>query len=127
MGRAQFLDVMTVSDVMIDTLRWSGGNTALDALSSALPIVTVEGRYMRGRETAAMLRIRGIGELIAANADQYLGLAQKVASEPAYRRELALRIRTRLPDLVDRSEPIAALAGALERVATQQARGGRDV
>jgi len=127
MGRAQFLDVMTVSDVMIDTLRWSGGNTALDALSSALPIVTVEGRYMRGRQTAAMLRIRGIGGLIAANADQYLGLAQKVASEPTYRRELALRIRTRLPDLVDRSEPIAALAGALERVATQQARGGRDV
>lgn len=127
MGRAQFLDVMTVSDVMIDTLRWSGGNTALDALSSALPIVTVEGRYMRGRQTAAMLRILGIGKLIAANADQYLGLAQKVASEPAYRRELALRIRTRLPDLVDRSEPIAALAGALERVATQQARGGRDV
>jgi len=82
---------------------------------------------MRGRQTAAMLRILGIGELIAANTDQYLGLAQKVASEPAYRRELALRIRTRLPDLVDRSEPIDALAGALERVATQQARGGRDV
>ena len=44
MSRAPFLDVMAVSDVMIDTLHWSGGNTTPDALSSALPIVTMEGR-----------------------------------------------------------------------------------
>jgi len=119
MGRAPFLDVMKVSDVMIDTLRWSGGNTTLDALSSGLPIVTLEGRYMRGRQTAAMLRILGVEELIAADADQYLALAQKVASETAYRSALALRIRTRLPDLLDRSEPSTALASALERIAAE--------
>ena len=60
---------MQISDVMIDTLRWSGGNTTLDALASALPVVTLEGRFMRGRQTAAMLRILGIEELIARDQE----------------------------------------------------------
>jgi CRISPR-associated protein Csy1 len=83
MSRAQFLGVMAVSDVMIDTLRWSGGNTTLDALSTWLPIVTLEGELMRGRQTAAMLRILGLEELIAADRDDYLARRSQSRERPA--------------------------------------------
>ena len=102
MSRGDFLSVMKISDVMIDTLRWSGGNTTLDALASALPVVTLEGRFMRGRQTAAMLRILGIEELIAGDQEQYVALALRVASDKAYRAELSARIRGGLPKLFDR-------------------------
>ena len=115
--RDQFLNVMGISDVMIDTLRWSGGNTTLDVLASALPIVTLEGRFMRGRQTAAMLRILGIEELIATDEEQYVALALRVGSDATYRAELSARIRNSLPKLIDRREPIAALGRALERIA----------
>jgi predicted O-linked N-acetylglucosamine transferase (SPINDLY family) len=68
---------------MLDTMHWSGGNTSLDALSSGLPIVTLEGRFMRGRQSAAMLRTVGVEELIARDAQQYVDIALRVARDPA--------------------------------------------
>jgi CRISPR-associated protein Csy1 len=117
MGRDEFLGVMGISDVMIDTLRWSGGNTTLDALASALPVVTLEGRFMRGRQTAAMLRILGIEELVAGDQEHYVAQALRVAGDKGYRAELSARIRGGLPKLFDRPEPIAALAAAFEEIA----------
>lgn len=121
MDRASFLGVMQVADVMIDTLRWSGGNTTLDALASALPVVTMEGAFMRGRQTAAMLRILGLDELIAADRDAYVARALRVTGDPGYRSALSLRIRDALPKLLDRPEPAAALANALEQAAKASA------
>jgi protein O-GlcNAc transferase len=116
MSHDDFRRVMTVSDVMLDTMHWSGGNTSLDALSSGLPIVTLEGRFMRGRQSAAMLRTVGVEELIARDAQQYVDIALRVARDPASRASLSRRIREGLPRLLDRSEPIEALADALDRM-----------
>jgi predicted O-linked N-acetylglucosamine transferase (SPINDLY family) len=74
---------------------------------------------MRGRQTAAMLRILGIEELIVGDPEQYVGLALRVGSETMYRAELSARIRGGLPKLFDRHEPIAALARAFEGIAGQ--------
>jgi CRISPR-associated protein Csy1 len=114
MSHDDFRRVMTISDVMLDTLHWSGGNTSLDALVSGLPIVTLEGRFMRGRQSAAMLRTVGVEELIARDAQQYVDVAMRVARDPAWRESLVRRIEEGLPRLIDRSEPIEALANALE-------------
>ena len=58
-GHDDFLRVNAVCDAMLDTQRWSGGNTSLDALAAGLPIVTLPGRFMRGRQSAAMLSLAG--------------------------------------------------------------------
>jgi len=117
MSRGDFLSVMKVSDVMIDTLHWSGGNTTLDALASALPVVTLEGRFMRGRQTGAMLRILGVDELIAGDREHYIALALRVGNDKAYRTELSARIRDGLSELFDRDEPVTALARVFEEIA----------
>ena len=67
-GHDDFLRINAACDVMLDTLRWSGGNTSLDALACGLPLVTLPGRFMRGRQSAGMLELMGIHELVAADA-----------------------------------------------------------
>jgi CRISPR-associated protein Csy1 len=116
LSHRDFRRLMTVCDVMIDTPHWSGGSTTLSALASGLPIVTLEGRFMRGRQSAAMLRIVGAEELIARDAEEYLRLALRVARDSVYREALSMRIREGWPRLVDRSEPVGVLADALARM-----------
>jgi CRISPR-associated protein Csy1 len=115
MSYRDFRGVMTACDVMLDTLHWSGGGTSLDALAAGLPIVTLPGRFMRGRQSAAMLRIVGVEELIARDEQHYVELALRVARDAVWRSELRGRIRQGLPRLVDRREPIDAVATALEK------------
>ena len=119
LSHRDFRRLMTVVDVMIDTPHWSGGRTSLDALGAGLPIVTLEGRFMRGRQSAAMLRALGLDELIAHDARAYVERALTIAADPAYREGLSRRIRESWGGLVDRAEPIAALASALERMVEQ--------
>ena len=85
---------------MVDTLHWSGGNTSLDALACGLPVVTLPGAFMRGRQSAGMLSLLGVPELIARDRADYVSLASRLIAEPAWRRSLADRIRRRTRPLV---------------------------
>jgi CRISPR-associated protein Csy1 len=98
---------------MLDTLHWSGGNTTLDALACGLPVVTLPGAFMRGRQSAAMLRAVGAGELIARDSDDYRGIAARVVGDRAFRLRMAQTIRGGLGELFDRPEPVRAFAELL--------------
>jgi CRISPR-associated protein Csy1 len=119
MSHRDFRRLMTAVDVMLDTPHWSGGRTSLDALGVGLPIVTLPGRFMRGRQSAAMLRTIGVEELIVSDAAAYVERALAVASDEAYRERLSARIREGWGRLVERPEPIAALADELEAIAAR--------
>ena len=43
------------ADVFLDSIEWSGANTTLEALRWDLPVVTLPGRFMRGRHSSAVL------------------------------------------------------------------------
>ncbi len=93
-GHDDYLRVNLVCDAMVDTLHWSGGNTSLDALACGLPIVTLPGPYMRGRQSAGMLSLLGVPELIARDRADYVALASRLSADPAWRQSLAGRIRS---------------------------------
>ncbi|MEP6702137.1 MAG: hypothetical protein ABJB04_04040, partial [Betaproteobacteria bacterium] len=113
---AAFRAMLSVCDVMLDTLHWSGGNTSLDALAAGLPIVTCEGSLMRGRQSAAMLRQIGLHELVAGDTADAVGKAMDLASDVHRRHAIRRQIVDRCGDLFDRTEPIRALAEHLLRV-----------
>jgi CRISPR-associated protein Csy1 len=116
MTHAQYLRVNACCDVMLDTLHWSGGNTSLDAIASGLPVVTLPGRFMRGRQSAGMLEMLGVGrELVARDEDDYLAKAAAIAAKPELRAELSARMTAGHPLLFGRDEPIRALEDFLER------------
>jgi len=96
-------------------LHWSGGNTSLDALACGLPIVTLPGRFMRGRQSAGMLALMDIRELIAADPDDYVHKVAKIASDRPHRDALSARIAQSRARVFDDGSAIAALHEFLER------------
>jgi CRISPR-associated protein Csy1 len=108
-----YLRINLVCDAMLDTIHWSGGNTSLDALACGLPIVTFEGRFMRGRQSAAMLRQVGVPELIADDRDEFVRIASRLLQDAAWRRDLAARIRGGGERLFDTRAPVDAFAQLL--------------
>lgn len=110
----EFRAMLSVCDVMLDTLHWSGGNTSLDALAAGLPIVTCPGRFLRGRQSAAMLRTIGLPQLVATDFSAGANIAIRVANESA------AGIRTQIARarglLFDRQEPVRSLGKHLLQV-----------
>ncbi len=117
MRHDQYLRVNSVCDAMLDTTRWSGGNTSLDAIAAGLPIVTLPGRYMRARQSAGMLKAMGVDALVARDADDYLALAARIAEDGAWRDEQAMALRERRGAIFDDAAPLAAFADAILRYA----------
>jgi CRISPR-associated protein Csy1 len=114
----RFRAVLAACDVVLDTVRWSGGNTSLDALAAGTPAVTLPGRFMRGRQTAAMLRLAGLDELVVATKHDYARLAVEVAQDRTRNARLREAIAQQRGHLFDRPEPAAAFSEALLRLAT---------
>jgi CRISPR-associated protein Csy1 len=110
-----YLRLNALCDVMLDTLHWSGGNTSLDALASGLPVVTLPGEFMRGRQSQAMLRGLGVPELVARSSEEYVATALRLGRDRDERRSLGERIAANRGALFEREEPIRALEDLLER------------
>jgi protein O-GlcNAc transferase len=87
-----FLDLLSLADCLLDPFPFGGGNTTFEALALGVPIVTLPGRYLRGRVTAACYRKLGFGDLIAADVDQYVTLALRLATDREFHDESSRRI-----------------------------------
>ncbi|MGB8843948.1 MAG: tetratricopeptide repeat protein, partial [Aliidongia sp.] len=92
MSAKRFAGVTAESDVFLDSIGWSGCNSALEALGQGLPIVTLAGVLMRGRHSAAILAMLGLPELIAATIEDYVALAVELGRDPERRQALSARI-----------------------------------
>ncbi|HXS51825.1 MAG TPA: tetratricopeptide repeat protein [Usitatibacter sp.] len=119
LAHPEYLRLNQLCDVMLDTRHWSGGNTSLDALSMGLPVVTLPGALMRGRQSQAMLRMVGAHELVAGSVDEYLAIAERLGRDAAERAAVSDRIRANLGELFERDEPVRALEAFLERAARE--------
>lgn len=113
MDEAGFRATLSMADVVLDTLHWSGGNTSLDALSVGAPILTLPGAFMRGRQTQAMLRTAGVPELIVGDRSQLVAQATALAADGNAQQWLRQRLLAGREVLFDRAEPVRALADHL--------------
>ena len=60
LSKAGFLGLMSQAHVCLDTIGFSGFNTALQAVQAGLPLVAREGRFMRGRLASGILKRLGL-------------------------------------------------------------------
>ncbi len=121
LDRARFFGLMQRAHLMLDTLGFSGFNTAIQAIECGLPVVSREGKFMRGRLGSGILRRMGMDALVATSDEDYVELAVALARDPALRAtrrdELIARRGTLFGDL----EPVRALERFLESVARPRA------
>jgi protein O-GlcNAc transferase len=113
--RAAFLGLLRDSDVFLDTIGFSGFNTALQAVEAGLPVVTRDGRFLRGRLASGILRRLGLEELVAADDDGYIERAVRLAREPGYRDGIRRRMAAARAVLYEDLEPIRALERFLDQ------------
>ncbi|HTI82399.1 MAG TPA: radical SAM protein [Acetobacteraceae bacterium] len=104
-----FPALLRASDVYLDSIGWSGGNTTLEALACDLPVVTTPTSLMRGRHSTAILRHIGLGDSVAASIPEYIDFAVALA-EPKARSPLSHAVRAAKPGLYRDIVPIEALA-----------------
>jgi predicted O-linked N-acetylglucosamine transferase (SPINDLY family) len=93
----------------------------LESLGSDLPIVTLEGPLMRGRHSAAILRMMGVTETTARNIDDYVEIAARLAGDPDERSRVSREIAANKHRVYRDRACIDALEAFLESVGRQRA------
>jgi protein O-GlcNAc transferase len=107
--RPEFYGLMTRAEVYLDTIGFSGFNTAMQAIECGLPVVTREGRFMRGRLASGILKRMGLVELVADTEASYVELAVRLVQDAEYRKQIRRRIEVSREVLYHDTVPIRAL------------------
>jgi predicted O-linked N-acetylglucosamine transferase (SPINDLY family) len=115
LSQRKFVAAAGLCDVFLDSIGWSGCNSALESLPHNLPIVTMEGAFMRGRHSAAILQMMGITDTIARDVDDYVSIAARLAHDPGARKLLSRRIAENKQKVYRDRACIVALEDFLER------------
>ncbi len=87
-SRDDYLQLLQLTDVFLDSFAWSGGITTLDAVACGLPIVTCPGELMRSRHTYGILQMLSMAETIATTPAEYVDIAVRLGQEPQWRTHL---------------------------------------
>lgn len=89
----QFLQLLQLSDVVLDTLYYGGGTTTYQTLAWGAPLVTLPTPGLTGQATAALCRRVDYTEGIVASPEAYIQKAVALAADPAARRAIQQRLR----------------------------------
>ncbi len=109
----QFMGLLALGDLFLDSPGWSGGNTTLEALSVGLPCLAFAGDTMRGRHCLAMVQALELPELCPSDADAWVAAAVALAGDADRRAALRARIAERSHRLFDDPRSIRALEALL--------------
>jgi protein O-GlcNAc transferase len=113
----EFHCLLRRADVMLDTIGFSGYNTAVQAIECGLPVVTREGQFLRGRLASGVLRRMELKELIAETKADYVNLIVKLLSDHRYQAHIRREILRRRSVLFDDQSAMGPLQDFLESVA----------
>ena len=105
-AKDEYLGLIKQSDIILDSLNWSGGNTSLEAISLNKPIVTCPSEFMRGRHTYSILKKLNIEETIASSKEKYIEIALKLAKDKNFRSLVINKIVKNKKKLFNDDKPI---------------------
>jgi predicted O-linked N-acetylglucosamine transferase (SPINDLY family) len=74
---AEYADV----DIGLDPVPYNGGTTTLQAMWMGVPVVVKEGGHFVSRMGASFLRAAGMPEWVAADDDEYVRIAVRMAAD----------------------------------------------
>ena len=87
-----YMRLLTLSDVVLDSYPFSGGNTTYQAIAMGVPVVTCPGRYLRGRFSVATFVRMGMSELVAGDMAEFADIALRLGTDDEYRRDIRNRL-----------------------------------
>jgi len=118
----EYLGLYRSGDVFLDSIGWSGGNTTMDAIASDLPVVTLPGRMMRGRQSMAMLKMMDVTDTIADSLDDYVRIAAGLGTDRQWREKIGARVSAKKHRLYADRTCIDYLENFFEKAVTDSRR-----
>jgi predicted O-linked N-acetylglucosamine transferase (SPINDLY family) len=106
LNRKDYLNLMKLADVILDTPVFCGGNSTFEALAAGKIVVTLPGKYMRGLFTAGVYIQLGLEDLIPNSPEEYVKMAVALATDSAKRAKQELRIKERWPLIFNNSDTV---------------------
>lgn len=119
-NQTNYWNVNRLSDVFLDTLTWSGGNTTLEAIACNLPVVTYPGEFMRGRHSYGILKTLGVTDTIASNEAEYIEIAVKLGLSPEWRNSAVQQMLQRHAYLYDDKTCVIGLEEFYRRITEER-------
>jgi protein O-GlcNAc transferase len=114
LDRERYVALYRLADIFLDSIGYSGFATTLDAIAVDLPIVTIPGSFMRGRQSMAILTMMEVGETIAATVNEYVSRAIRLGQDGQWRRQIARKIASSKHKLYNDLSCISGLEAFME-------------
>ena len=95
--KSEYLARYRVADLFLDTLPYTAGTTASDALRMGLPVLTCMGNSFVSREAASVINAINLPELITTTQEQYESLAIELATNPEKLKTIKDKLINNLP------------------------------
>lgn len=76
----KYLERFQLADLFLDTYPYGGHTTSIEALSSGLPILTLQGEAFQSRVSSSLLQNLDLSELITSNKEDYIKLALELSN-----------------------------------------------
>jgi protein O-GlcNAc transferase len=113
LDRARFFGLMERAALMLDTIGFSGFNTALQGIECGLPVLTCEGDFMRSRLASCLMRRMDLPELIATTQAGFVERAVALTADKTKLKKLRAEIIKRRPILFSDLAPVRQLEEVL--------------
>jgi predicted O-linked N-acetylglucosamine transferase (SPINDLY family) len=96
LGIADYFRLYEQVDIALDPFPHGGGTTTCDALWMGVPVVSLAGQTAVSRGSLSILSNLGLAELVAFDADRYVEIAAKLATDLGRLNELRSGLRNRM-------------------------------
>jgi len=113
LDRSHYFGLMKQAALMLDTLDFSGFNTAMQAVECGLPYLAYEGSFMRGRLASCIMRRMDLPQLVATTYEDFARRAVALAADNRKLEQLRAEFVKRRGILFEDPAPIRALEGFL--------------
>jgi predicted O-linked N-acetylglucosamine transferase (SPINDLY family) len=110
-----YSQLMVSADIVLDTPHFSGGLTSLEAFAAETPIVTIPGKFMRGRVTLAIYRQMGILDCVVDDLEEYVDVATRLCLDQNFREVVSSKIREGHDRIFDNRKTIDKHARIFEK------------
>lgn len=118
MAWIDYLNLIAVSDVMLDPFHFGGANTTYEGLAMGIPVVTLPPRFLRGRHSLGCYLKMGMTECVADTPRQYAEIALRLGLDADFRKLTVAKIEDSRDALYENHEMVDALGNFLEEASS---------
>ena len=120
-----FLQLLAVVPVVLDTLHFGGGTTSFMAMAAGTPVVTMPSEFMRGRVMHACYKQMGMMDCVAKSPAQYVKTAVRLGTDCAFREATKQKILARNHVLYENHAVVREFEQFFDRAVEEARKSGR--